>query len=601
MFCLLLFALAAGLLLFLSSMLGRLDMPRAGLDSYRAPEASFVFDDQGRVIGEFHDEFRINVSLADLPEILPMAFVAAEDARFFDHPGIDIFAAIRALIRDISSGAKIQGGSTITMQVARMLLLSPEKTYSRKFRECLLAWRIDRSLSKKRILEIYLNQIYLGDGAYGVEAAARNYFNKSARELNLGEIALLAGLPKAPSRYSPRRNFAAARARQRYVLNRMAAEGIIDGATARSVYSSPPQIAIRRSYYSADPAHGYFVAEVEEELRHRFGDDLLRRGGLRVHTSLNSALSRRASVSLARGVAEWRRRHPQREKAPEAALVAIDNKSGLVVALAGGLDFESSPFNRATMAMRQPGSAFKPVIYAAAFERGLSPSERIDDSPLSLPGRRPGEVWSPRNFDGRYHGPTTLTDGLIHSRNVVTVKLMRKITLEPVISLAEKLGLKMPDEADLSLALGSAEVSLLSLTRAYCAFADKGALPRISLISRIEDSGGSEIARFVPGGRRVLSPGVADMVAEILGRVIREGTGRRARGVSSRAAGKTGTSNGFKDAWFIGFTPGYTCGVWLGFDDGAGLGEAESGGCLAAPIWRDFMAGTEREGRFNQE
>jgi len=591
-FVLVVFVVSAVFIFLPFLLITRLDIPSAaGLASYRAPSASFIFDAEGGVVGEYHDEFRINVSLSELPELLPMAFVAAEDARFFRHPGIDVIAVIRALVRDITAGAKVQGGSTITMQVARMLLLSPEKTFARKFRELLLAWRIDRSLSKKRILEIYLNQVYLGEGAYGVEAAARTYFGKRARDLDLAEISLLAGLPQAPSRYSPRRHFPRARRRQRYVLNRMAAEGIIDAAMARAAYSRPLNIAASGPAYNSAGDHGYFLAAVAEEIRQRYGDDLLRRGGLRIHTTMDPYLQSRGAAALARGVKRWRYRHADSELTPQAALVAVENKSGRVVALAGGLDFEQSPFNRAIQARRQPGSAFKPVVYAAAFGLGFFPDDEIDDSPISLPGRIRGEFWTPRNFSGRYYGATTLRQALIHSRNVVTVKLMQRIGVEPVLSLAAGLGLDIGTGADLSLALGSAEVSLMEITRAYSCFANSGRMPRLGMIARIVGPGGREIERFSPEFRRVITPRQATLIRDILKDVIAEGTGRAARGLGPDAAGKTGTSDGFKDAWFIGFTPELTCGVWLGFDDGATLGEEETGGRLAAPVWLDFMRG----------
>ncbi len=581
---------AVGFILLLFFLVSRLDIPStAGLGAYRAPEASFIFDRRGMVIGEYHDEFRINISLAGVPEILPMAFVAAEDARFFEHPGIDIFAVARAFFRDIRAGAKVQGGSTITMQVARMLLLSPEKTFVRKFRELFLAWRIDRSLTKKRILEIYLNQIYLGEGAYGIEAAARAYFNKSARDLSLAEITLLAGLPQAPSRYSPRRHFALARSRQRYVLNRMAAEGIIDADAARAAYGRRLTIVPSTPDYNIAGDQGYFVSAAAEAVRHRYGDDRLRRGSLRIYTSLDSDLEAAARNAVVRGVNRWRHRHRGDKKTPQAALVALDNKSGRVIALVGGLDFGKSPFNRAIQALRQPGSAFKPVVYVAAFAHGFTPDTRINDAPISLPGRIKGERWNPRNFSGRYYGATTLSQALIHSRNVVTVKLMQKIGVRPVVALARRLGLKVGDNADLSLALGSAEVSLLALTRAYSCFANRGRLADIGLIRRITTASGGELRHFYPKFVPVLIPSRAEMLRNILKRVISEGTGRAARGLGPEAAGKTGTSDGFKDAWFIGFTPKLTCGVWLGFDNGDSLGDRETGGRLAAPVWRDFM------------
>jgi len=592
MFCLAA-ALAAGGVLSVV----RLGLPAAaGLRSYRAPEASFVLDRRGGVIGEFHDEFRINVPLADMPAFLPLAFVAAEDARFFSHPGFDVFAVIRAVIRDIAARAPVQGGSTITMQVARMLMLSREKTFSRKLRELFLAWQIDRNLSKKKILEIYLNQIYLGEGAYGVEAAALTYFNKHVRDLNLAEAAMLAGLPQAPSRYSPRCSPELARRRQRYVLNRMAAEGMISAAAAREAFVRTVRIMPSGPEFHAGPGSGYFAAAVAAEVRRRFGADILKRGGLRIYTTMDPELEDRAAAAVRKGVRRWRRRHPGRGNAPQAALVAVDNATGRVLALVGGLDFAASPFNRALEAKRQPGSGFKPFVYAAAFNHGFSPDDVIDDSPVSLPGRGPGEVWRPENFSGRFYGPTSLRDALVHSRNVVTVKLLRRMGIEPLRLLAARAGLDVPDDVGLSIALGTAETDLLGLTRAYTAFANGGMMAECDLVTRVEDGSGRVLWRFSPRKARVMPAGTAELVRKILQDAVREGTGRAAGIPGEDVAGKTGTSDGFKDAWFIGFTSRITCGVWLGFDNGASLGEGESGGRLAAPVWRDFMAGAGAAG-----
>jgi penicillin-binding protein 1A len=582
--------LCLGTLLYLLYDLNLPDI--TALHNYRPPLATVVLDNQGRELASFARENRILVTLDQMPALLPKAFVAAEDGRFFQHGGVDGWSVLRAMFNNLRSGRRAQGGSTITQQVARALLLSPEKTYSRKLREALLAYRIDRLLSKENILYLYLNQIYLGEGAYGVEAAARTFFGKKAIQLNLAEISLLAGLPQAPSRYSPLNDYRKAKERQRYVLNRMAEDGFITPDEARHAFQ-------RAIHWRQDQPEGgakkYFVEQVRQYVGKKYGSEQLLTGGLTIHATVDSTLQELASEAVAQGILAWSRRNPERgADFPQGALVAVEAGTSRVLALVGGADFRGSQFNRAVQAQRQPGSAFKPIIYAAALNHSFSPADLINDEPLQLTGVA-GEVWQPGNFDGRFVGPTTVWNGLVQSRNIVTVKLLQEVGIEPVRQLARRLGIVSPLADNLTLALGTSEVTLLELTNAYGAFANGGIYRTPVFIDRIvdrhgrilEQSGEQEVAR-------ALLPRTAYQVTNLLQAVIRQGTGRLAQGVAGESAGKTGTSDHNFDAWFIGYTPGLVAGVWLGFDRQSSLGEAETGGRAAAPVWRDFMAKATR-------
>lgn len=584
-----LLTLFIGIILYISVILNIPDI--SSLEDYKPVQASILLDDQGQVVDRVFVENRRVISLEEMPDLLPRAFIAAEDARFYQHPGVDVWSILRALIHNVRHGGRGQGGSTITQQVARSLLLSPEKTYIRKLKEAILAYRIDRRLAKEEIIAIYLNQIYLGESAYGVEAAAGIYFDKKAGDLTLAEIAILAGLPQAPSRYSPFKHYKQAKKRQVYVLNRMAAEGFITPDAARKAYN---QHLVWGGGEEEFPAAEYYIQQVRNEVASRYGRNLLFTGGLTIHTALNRELQREADLAVQKGVAHWALRQTNyANKLPQAALVALEVKTGLVRALTGGTNFSRSQFNRATQARRQPGSAFKPLVYATGFAQGLSCAGIFEDEPVSL--KRTGvRQWEPQNFSGRFFGPTTLYTGLIHSRNIIAVKLLQEVGVRPVIALAAKMGIKSDLRPDLSLALGSSEVSLLELTSAYTVFANNGQLFKPVFITRITDGAGSllEENKLVPV--TALDPRTAYQVNFLLQRVISEGTGKKAWGLHSASAGKTGTTDHNRDAWFIGYTPELAAGVWMGFDKKATLGRHETGGRACAPVWLDFMRQGEK-------
>lgn len=556
---------------------------------YQPPQTSLIYDRHGEIVDRIFKENRVVVSLNKMHPLVPKAFVAAEDSRFFEHPGVDFFSLLRAFINNIRHGRKGQGGSTITQQVAKGLLLSPEKTYLRKFKEAILAWRIDTLLSKEEIIYIYLNQIYLGEGAYGVEAAAQTYFNKRASRLSLGEVALLAGLPQAPSRYSPMDHWEQAHARQRYVLNRMAADGYITAAQARGAYTKRPSFA--SSARSFRPANGYYLQVVRWRAEHMLGISL-ETAGMRIYTNLDQGMQRNGVQAIRSGTKEvFSRQDHQGGKgrsSPQGALVCLDGCSGKIRALVGGTDFIKTPFNRAVQAKRPAGSVFKPLVYSAALENGWTSQSVVVDEPISIRGAD-GRPWKPKNFSGRYYGSTTLETAFIHSYNIPAIKVMQRIGIKPVHEMARRFGITADLPPDLSLALGAADISLLEMSGSYLPFTCKGSYIQPTLIHRITNSSGKELYRHRQRPLHVLKKTAAREMKKMLIQAVASGTGQKARGIPGISGGKTGTSDDSRDAWFIGFHDQLITGVWIGHDKNQSLGKNENGGRTAAPIWRSFM------------
>ncbi len=575
-----------GVLLFV---LDQLHIPGIrDVSQYNPPQATLILDRHGKLVDLVATERRIVIGLDKMPPLLPKAFVAAEDGRFYEHPGLDFFSVLRALINNIRQGGKSQGGSTITQQVAKGLLLTPEKTYLRKFKEAILAWRIDRQLSKDEIIYIYLNHIYLGEGAYGVEAAALTYYDKHAAELNLGEIALLAGLPQAPSRYSPIDNWDKAHQRQRYVLNRMAADGYVSESEANAAYNIAPKLA---GSAQRQGANGYYLQVVRKRAEKMIGGSL-QTAGLKIYTNLDQQAQMAGQRAVRAGVAAVAARNGGGNGAPEAALVALEGCSGRVRALIGGTDFNATPFNRAVQAKRPAGSVFKPLVYSAALEKGWTTDTIIVDEPLSIRGAD-GKSWKPKNFSGKNYGPVSLSRALIYSYNIPAVKTMQQIGVKPVHQIARAAGISTELPPDLSLALGAVDVSPLEMSASYQPFVCEGAYTLPTLIESIRTHGGETIYRHKPKQNTVMSRSSAGRVKSMLTEVISRGTGKRAAGVPGVIGGKTGTSDENRDAWFIGFQNQRITGVWVGHDRNQSLGRAENGGRTAAPIWRDYMARTE--------
>jgi penicillin-binding protein 1A len=485
-----------------------LDIPNIqSVDDYRPLVTTTVLDHNGKMIDAIYEENRIVLRFDEINPLIPMAFVAAEDGRYWDHIGLDVWSIFRAFINNLRSGRRSQGGSTITQQVTRALMLSREKTYFRKVKEAILSYRLDKMLSKEDILSIYLNEIYLGEGAYGVEAAARTYFNKKSSQLGLAEIALLAGLPQSPSRYSPITHFDKAQARQRYVLNRMVDEGYITPEQAKDSYNLTLHFNKPRKQKNL---YGYFTDYVRQKLKKQYGRHKLLREGLVVSTTLDSQIQAKATEAIRQGLQKIGK--GRGKKTPQAALVTLDARTGRILSMVGGSNYTTSPFNRAATAKRQPGSVFKPLVYAAAFEQGISAGLTINDAPLTI--RNPdGSTWSPRNWSNTNYGPTTLRDGLVHSRNIVAIKLLRKTGVKPVIRLAREAGIHSPLQPELTLALGASPVSLLEMTGAYTIFTNQGKFAQPYAITGVRDRQGNTLPWPRSKVKQVISPSTAGQVS----------------------------------------------------------------------------------------
>ena len=559
------------------------------LKDYKPSVVTSVYSEDNKVIGEFFIERRYTVPLSQMPPLLIQAFVAAEDAHYFEHKGIDYISILRAAFKNIERMEIAQGGSTITQQITKSLLLTPQKSFSRKIKEAVLAHRIEKSLTKNEILNLYLNQIYLGHGAYGVEAAVKTYFGKTVKDLNLSEIALIAGLPKAPATYSPFRYPDRAKSRQLYVLDRMVERNYITPEEAKKANKTVIRLMPNEGKVQIEAL--YFTEHIRKYVMEKYGEEKLYRGGLKIYTTLNLSMQKAAEKACKQGLEEIEQREKYGKKGQivQAALLCLDVRTGSVRTMVGGKDFSQNEFNRAVQSRRQPGSAFKPIVYAAALDKGFTPASLINDSPVTYPFGKNGEPWRPENYDGEYHGPTSLRKALTNSVNVVTVKILERIGVNYVVNYAHNLGVKSPLAADLTLALGSSGVSLLELVRAYAAFPSLGALLDPVFITRIVDREGVVLEQNRPRMIQVISSQTAYLMTSILQSVVEEGTGRKVSALRYPCAGKTGTTNEFRDAWFIGYTPDLIAGVWVGFDDRRSMGRGETGAQAASPIWLYFM------------
>jgi penicillin-binding protein 1A len=570
--------------------------------AHRPATPSVVLDRDGRWVGRFYVERRRPVALEDVPLHLRLAFLAAEDASFYEHGGLDLAALVRAAWKNVSGWGIEQGGSTITQQLAKNVLLHRERSFSRKLREMALALRIERQLDKDEILERYLNEIYLGAGAFGVGEAAWRYFGKPVEALDLSESALLAGLPQRPSKHSPLVDPAAAERRRQYVLGQMLELEFAPPEAIEAALASPPAL-----HPSAEPegarVAGHFLEEVRRALSERLGSQVLLEGGLSIETTLRLGLQQAAWEAVRTGLVE----HPAPgEPRPEGALVALDAQTGDVLALVGGYDAAASPFDRATQARRQPGSAFKPFVYAAAVAAGWSQASMLPDYPQQYWDPVAGAFWTPRNYNDRFRGLVTLREAFVRSLNNPTIELMRKVGTQRVLKVARAAGIQSPLDKNLGIALGTSEVSLLELTRAYGPFANGGHRIAPRFVRRVLDREGRVLAEDLyllpadpdaaePGGAEpappALDPRVAFVVADLMRGAVDEpdGTGHGAISLGRGIAGKTGTSDDYRDAWFVGFSPEIVAGVWMGHDQPRPLGRKATGGRAALPIWIRFM------------
>jgi penicillin-binding protein 1A len=569
----------------------------SSLKSYNPPAVTEVLDSDHNPIAYWYKEKRWPIPLYQMPDKLIQAFLAAEDARFYDHPGIDFMGVMRAILKNVEAGEIVQGASTITQQVTRSLLLTREKSWLRKAKEAILAWQIDAALTKDEILTIYLNQIYLGQGAYGVESAARTYFAKHANDMNLAECALIAGLPKAPSRYDPIKNIDRAKQRQKYVLRRMIEEGYITSDEAEKAQEYP--IYLKRESLDNPPGTDYFLSEVKKEMEARYGKKRLFTDGLTIITTLKRDWQLKANESVSKGLDSLCKRHVrdiELSKSVQAALLAMEIETGAVRALWGGNDFKKSQFNLATQGKMQPGSAFKPIIYSAALFNGLvAPNTIVVDEPISLPGADFRTMWEPENFDRTYMGPITIRTALAHSRNVISVKIAKLVGLSAIHDMARRMGIKTPLANNLTISLGTSEVSLSEMVRAFSTFPNKGKNVKPQFIQQVKNREGKILEQLDPVFNQAIDSATAFQMVHLLRGVIQDGTGRYARALGIPAAGKTGTTDNCRDAWFIGFTPEVVTAVWVGREDKKSLGYRETGGRVACPIWTSFMSITKKE------
>jgi penicillin-binding protein 1A len=529
------------------------------------------------------DEHRRDVPLSEIPLYLQHAFIAIEDHRFYGHPGVDPIALSRAAFRNLREPGTVEGGSTLTQQLARTLFLSNKKTYGRKVREAVLAVMIDAQLTKDQVLELYLNRIYLSAGIYGVETMSRHLFGRPAKQLNLAECALIAGLARAPSTLSPWSNLDGAVARSHVVLKRMREEGFISEAQEREAVRT--SIRIRPYPNAADPRGGYAKEFLRQSFRERFGGD--HPPDWQVRTTVIPALQDAAEQAVRQSLARFN------EPDLQVALVAIDPRTGDILALVGGRDFNQSQFNRASRSRRQPGSAFKPLLFAVALEQGYSPVSMIEGLTHIQP-QGPDE-WSPRNADGEVRDALTLRAALLESNNRAATALQQHVGSRPILRLASNVGLHdMPDVP--SLSLGTGLVTPLELTAAYAVFPNGGFAVTPRAIVRVLDADGGVAFDNPMQTERVLSAQTAFQMVSMLGDVIDRGTGATVRraGVTFPVGGKTGTTNDFKDAWFVGFSSNLVAGVWVGFDQPRSIGRGGSGSRYAAPVWSDFLLRASR-------
>jgi penicillin-binding protein 1A len=562
-----------------------LDLPRINaIEEYVPMESSKVYSSDKKILAEFYYERRTFVPYYKIPAKVKEAFIAIEDARFYSHPGVDFIGITRALVHDISVGGMVQGGSTITQQLAKMLFLKPEKSLVRKIKEAVISLQMEKRYTKDEILGIYLNQTYFGTRSFGIEAASQTYFGKSVADLTIGEAAMLASLPKAPSQYSPFRNPEKSRERRSVVLTAMLKQKFINEEQYKKAKQEPMPSAPNFRKYDAP----YFVEILRQRLEHKFGTEIYS-AGYRIYSTIDSRLQRRAEAALENGVRNLEKRV---KPGIQASLLAVDIRTGHIKAMVGGFDFWKNQFNRATQALRQPGSAFKPFVYVTALEAGMSSDDLIEDSPISYKGARAGQMWSPKNYDGKYHGSVTLKTALSRSLNAATVRLTSAVGLENVISTAQKLGIKSDLQPYMPLALGASDVTLIDMVRAYSSFYN-GKQPELITYDRIENRDGIVVEEVYPKLTGILEEGVVSELKKMLRAVVTEGTAVRAKSLDRVVYGKTGTTNDYTDAWFIGFDDRIVVGVWVGRDDHKPIGARGTGASAALPIWIEFMKQAE--------
>ena len=657
------------------------DLPQVTeLEHYRPSTITQLYDDQNRVIGQFALQRRVIDSYNDFPKVLRDALISTEDKEFEQHWGVDVWRVFGAAWRDLMLDQRAQGASTLTMQLARNLFLSPDRNFRRKMQEVMLSIQIERRFTKPQIFTLYANQIYLGHGVYGFEAGANYYFSKKAKDLTLPEAAVLAGLPKAPNYYSPINSPERCLRRRNLVINNMLEDGKITAAEAERAKTAPLVLNLQAEPNDIAP---YFVEEIRQYLEKKYGSEQVHEGGLRVYTGLNLEMQHAAQQALHDGLAAYERRHGwkgnlvnvvangdsiasyhhvdwdgtiadgsyvhalvtsvepmaatikfanyearlgpeqikwtkhtspeqflkpgdivyikvdelsgttshvslQQESGVQGSLMALDNSSGDVKAMVGGRDFEESKFNRATQALRQVGSSFKPYIYTAAIDQGLTPDDTVLDAPVTF--NTSSGPYTPHNYDGKFEGVITFRHALAESRNIPALKVTERIGgIKTVIDYARKFGITAPLLPYLPIALGAADITLAEQTAAFTTFPNDGVRVVPRYIRKVTDYDGRVLEEDYPEVRDVVSARTARIMVSMLREVILHGTGFQASKLNHPLGGKTGTTNDFTDAWFVGFSPSITCGVWVGYDEKKTLGNKETGAVAALPIWMDFM------------
>ena len=572
------------------------DLPQIReLENFEPSAATRIYSADQVLLAELFLEKRTPVSIDQIPMDLKSALIVTEDRQFYTHSGIDLKGILRAVIKDIMAGQFVEGASTITQQLAKTLFLSQEKTIIRKIKEAILAVQLERRYTKDELLALYLNQIYFGSGAYGVESAAQLFFGKPAAQMDLAQCALIAGLPKAPSRYTPLVNPDLAEKRRNLVLRLMLNQGLITDVKYQLATRQPVMNTSRAAAPGSAP---YFVQYIKPALEAAVGPSLLYKGGLTVHTTLSQRLQQTAEAAVEDGLVRLQQRMRSTikpEASPQGALVAIDIRTGGILAMVGGRHFSESAFNRAADARRQPGSVFKPVIYALAIARGFTQASLVLDAPVVFKGGSNGEDWLPENFSKQYQGEMTLRKALTHSKNIPAVRLVERLGPSAVVQFAHKLGIDSPLSPNLSIALGATNSTLLEITAAFAVFPNGGNHISPHGISEILDRENVSLWRARPAIRPVITEAEAAIMVDMLQGVVEEGTGKQARRLNLPVGGKTGTTNDFKDALFVGFSPAVAAGVWVGMDDSSPLGNKETGARAALPVWIDFMEATRPE------
>ena len=566
------------------------DLPQIrNLESFKPSSITRIYSADEVLLAEFFLEKRDPVPIKMIPDNLKKALIVTEDRSFYQHSGIDLKGILRAILRDIKAGKFVEGASTITQQLSKTLFLKPRKTLLRKAKEAFLSFQIERRYTKDEILELYLNQVYFGSGAYGVESAARIYFGKPVSDLDLAECALLAGLPKSPSRYSPLIDKDLALKRRNIVLKQMKDTNGITQAVFNRAKEAPLNLAKQDKSRIKAP---YFIDYIKYFLENTIGSSRLYKGGLTVVTTLDFKLQQAAEFAVEKGLSALEHRMKQKfiiNPDPQCALVSLDVLSGGILAMVGGRDYLKTPFNRATIARRQPGSAFKPIVYAYAIEQGFSQNKIVLDAPVAFKTGNRRKDWQPNNFSEDYKGEMTLRTALALSKNIPAVRLIEMLGPSSVVGFAHTLGIESALYPNLSLALGTSGVKLINLTAAYSVFPNKGKLIEPYGVMEVVDGNGRPAWRVKPIKKAVISRESSAIITDMLRSVIQDGTGKKAKIIQRPIAGKTGTTNEYKDALFIGFSPSITTGVWVGQDTFTTIGKGETGARAALPIWIEFM------------